>query len=99
MNVLPPGLAEYDLPPDVFRRLHGYQAREYSWCPPDRGPEDVPKCKRYDHIFASVRLNPTACWYLHDLRGQGVERPLRRRDGLRAVSGAADGTQAQSDSP
>jgi exonuclease III len=69
MNVLP-GLAEYDLP-DVFRRLHGYQAREYSWCP-DRGPEDVPKCKRYDHIFASVRLNPTACWYLHDLRGQGL---------------------------
>lgn len=69
MNILA-GLAEYDLP-DVFRRLHGYRAREYSWCP-DRGPEDVPKCKRYDHIFASVCLNPTACWYLHDLRGQGL---------------------------
>jgi len=69
MNILS-GLAEYDLP-DTFRRLHGYRAREYSWCP-DRGPEDVPKCKRYDHIFASVRLNPTACWYLHDLRGQGL---------------------------
>ena len=69
MNVIS-GLAEYDLP-DVFRKLHGYRAREYSWCP-DRGPEDVPKCKRYDHIFASARLNPTACWYLHDLRGQGL---------------------------
>ena len=69
MNVLC-GLARYDLP-DVFRRLHGYRAREYSWCP-DRGPEDVPKCKRYDHIFASASLNPTACWYLHDLRGQGL---------------------------
>lgn len=69
MNVLC-GLAEYDLV-DIFRKLHGYRAREYSWCP-DRGPEDVPKCKRYDHIFASMRLNPTACWYLHNLRGQGL---------------------------
>ena len=41
------------------------------WCP-DRGPEDVPKCKRYDHIFASASLNPTACWaFPHDLRGRG----------------------------
>lgn len=69
MNVLS-GLAEYDLS-DVFRRLHGYRSREYSWCP-DRGPEDVPKCKRYDHVFASTRLNPISCWYLHDLRGQGL---------------------------
>jgi exonuclease III len=58
------GLGEHDLP-DVFRALNGYTATDGSWFA-RRGGQSWGR--RYDHIFASRRLMPTACRYLHEWR-------------------------------
>lgn len=55
------GLAAWDLG-DVYRRLHGFAAREASWFS-HRG-----NGFRLDHVFASRSLNATHCRYLHDFR-------------------------------
>jgi exonuclease III len=60
------GLGEHDLP-DVFRALNGYTATDTSWFA-HRGGQS--RGRRYDHIFASRRLTPTACRYLHEWREQ-----------------------------
>lgn len=60
------GLDEHDLP-DVFRALNGYTATDTSWFA-RRGGRSWGR--RYDHIFASRRLKPTACRYLHSWREQ-----------------------------
>jgi endonuclease/exonuclease/phosphatase family metal-dependent hydrolase len=62
------GLAAYDLP-DVFRALHGYGIEAFSWVL-RRGTRTVPR--RFDHIFASASLRPTACAYIHELRECGL---------------------------
>ena len=62
------GLAEHDLA-DVFRALNGYSATDISWVVRRRGKQ---WSRRYDHIFASRRLQATCCRYLHEWREQGL---------------------------
>lgn len=62
------GLVEHDLP-DVFRLLHGYRKREVSWVMKRKGKLYG---RRFDHVFASRRLRPDACGYLHPLRELGL---------------------------
>ena len=59
------GLAEYDLP-DMFRLLNGYEKNEFSWILSRKGA--IIARRRFDHIFASKKLNPMACHYLHYFR-------------------------------
>jgi len=54
-------LAQADLP-DVFRLLHGYEVREFSWYWKGKGRQIG---RRFDHVFASRQLNPICCQYLH----------------------------------
>lgn len=60
------GRGEHDLS-DVFRALHGHAATDTSWVA-RRGGKSWGR--RYDHVFASRRLRPTACRYLHAWREQ-----------------------------
>ena len=60
------GLGEHDLP-DVYRALNGYTATDFSWFARRAGKSWG---RRYDHIFASRRLKPIACRYLHAWRKQ-----------------------------
>ncbi|CAN5592761.1 exodeoxyribonuclease III [soil metagenome] len=62
------GLGEYDLK-DVFRLLNGFEQRDVSWVSRNRGREYG---RRFDHVFASQRLNATTCAYLHMLREPGL---------------------------
>lgn len=62
------GLGRYDLR-DVYRLLHGFDQQEASWVIRNRGKEYG---RRFDHVFASRRLNANACTYLHTLREQGL---------------------------
>ena len=62
------GLAHYDLP-DVFRALHGYKVKEFSWYV-ER--ENLVIGRRFDHIFASAGLRPESCNYLHKFREEGL---------------------------
>ncbi len=57
------GLNNFNLP-DVFRHLHGYKVKQFSWVSRKRG-------RRYDHVFASIELNPIECRYLHLARKHG----------------------------
>ena len=54
------GLSEYDLP-DIYRQLNGYPPKDFSWYWRDIG-------RRFDHIFASKKLNPVECQYVHEWR-------------------------------
>lgn len=62
------GLGKHDLG-DVYRDLHGFGKQEISWVMWNRGKKHG---RRFDHVFASRRLNATACSYLHALREQGL---------------------------
>lgn len=62
------GLEKHDLR-DVYRLLHGFDEQEMSWVIRNRGKEHG---RRFDHVFASQRLNAIACAYLHALREQGL---------------------------
>ena len=62
------GLAEFDLA-DVYRSLHEYGARDFSWYWRARG---LTIGRRFDHVFASRSLNAVACRYLHALREAGL---------------------------
>lgn len=55
---------------DAFRTLHGYGAREPSWT--WRRIAGHGSGWRIDHLFASARLRPVACFYHHDWREQGL---------------------------
>jgi exonuclease III len=74
------GLGEHDLP-DVFRALNGYTATDTSWVA-RRGGQSWGR--RYDHVFASPRLRPTACRYLHGWR----EQRLSDHSAIEAAFGA-----------
>lgn len=62
------GLADFDLP-DVYRALHGYGGDDFTWYWKSKG-----RCvgRRFDHVFASRKLNPVRCDYLHSLREAGL---------------------------
>lgn len=62
------GLSKYDLE-DSYRSLHGFEKQEMSWVMCNRGKKHG---RRFDHVFASQRLNVTAFEYLHALREQGL---------------------------
>ena len=62
------GLADHDLP-DVYRTLHGYGVRDFSWVLRRRGRTVR---RRFDHVFASRSLEPRSCTYLHELRERGL---------------------------
>lgn len=62
------GLREHDLH-DVFRRLHGYAARGFSF---ETKLRTTITRRRFDHILASRSLRPSSCEYLHDLREMGL---------------------------
>lgn len=62
------GLADYDLP-NVFRHLHGYEVQEASWVFSRKGKVIS---RRFDHIFASLKLQPLSCEYLHQFRLDGL---------------------------
>ena len=57
------GLAEYDLV-DVYRSVHGYEDHGYSWIHKWRERRTY---RRFDHIFASSKLNPIRCEYLYEI--------------------------------
>lgn len=57
------GLAEYDLV-DVYRSLYGYEEHDYSWTHQWRERRTY---RRFDHVFASSRLIPIRCEYLHEI--------------------------------
>ena len=59
------GLAEYDLH-DMFRLLNGYDTNDFSWILVRKGK--VIAKRRFDHIFASKKLKPKQCYYVHSLR-------------------------------
>lgn len=59
------GLAEYDLH-DMFRWLNGYKSQEFSWLFRLKGK--IVARRRFDHIFASKKLNPVTCRYIHSFR-------------------------------
>ena len=62
------GLAAFDLI-DIFRRLHGFGAQEWSWYWRS-GERRIGR--RFDHVFASSALDAKACRYLHALREGGL---------------------------
>ncbi len=66
------GLAVHDLH-DVFRQLHGYEKREFSWYTTTKDHTGY----RLDHVFASSSLRAIECRYLHQFRESWDVRPWR----------------------
>jgi exonuclease III len=62
------GLGRFDLR-DVFRALHGYRRQEFSFY---ARPKAGLFGRRFDHVFASTSLKPTACIYIHAFREAGL---------------------------
>ena len=60
------GLSEYDLI-DIYRKVNAYTQEDYSWIHKWR---DHRTYRRFDHIFASSKLKPERCQYLHELLDQ-----------------------------
>lgn len=65
-------LAEYDLT-DAYREVNGYGDDEYSWVAKNQGGEWP---RRFDHVFASERLNATEATYLHQYDDLSDHTPL-----------------------
>lgn len=61
-------LADSDIK-DVYRQLNGFSADGYSWV---LSRKDKKFKRRYDHVFASGKLNPNNCEYLHEPRMTGL---------------------------
>jgi exonuclease III len=59
------GLAKYDLH-DMFRLRNGYKSQEFSWLFRLKGK--IVARRRFDHLFASEKLNPVTCGYIHSCR-------------------------------
>ena len=62
-------LADFGLP-DVYRLLHGYGPKEFSWY---YGSGERRIGRRFDHVFASPLLNPRSCRYFSRASGERVE--------------------------
>jgi exonuclease III len=62
------GLAEWGIP-DVFRLVNGFEAEDFSWYLHRKGRTVK---RRFDHIFASARLRPISCEYVHEFRTRGL---------------------------
>lgn len=62
------GLAEYDLT-DVYRELNGYENEAYSY-------ETNASKFRFDHVFASEKLNAVEANYLHQFDDLSDHTPL-----------------------
>jgi endonuclease/exonuclease/phosphatase family metal-dependent hydrolase len=58
------GLANFDLA-DAFRYKNGYRKLGYSWCVKRKEKSIL---KRFDHIFASKKLNTVNCRYIYSSR-------------------------------
>jgi len=58
------GLEKIDMP-DVYRMLHGYRKRDYSWFV---NRSRKPTGRRFDHCFASSQLQPISAKYIHNWR-------------------------------
>lgn len=65
-------LAEYDLA-DAYRAVNGYGDDAYSFVTKNQGSEWR---RRFDHVFASQRLNATEASYLHEYDGISDHTPL-----------------------
>jgi exonuclease III len=63
------GLQPYDLI-DIYRHLHGYKVKDFSWFLRRKGR--IIAKRRFDHVYASVALNPIECRYIHLLRENGL---------------------------
>lgn len=63
------GLADYDLC-DIFRYLNGYESQEFSWLFQRKGKRIARR--RFDHIFASKKLKPVTCGYIHSFREKSL---------------------------
>jgi exonuclease III len=63
------GLAKYDLC-DIFRLRNGYEAQEFSWLFRLKGK--IVAKRRFDHLFASEKLNPVTCCYIHSFREKSL---------------------------
>lgn len=61
-------LANFDLI-DVFRYKNGYGRLGYSWCVKRK---DKSILRRFDHIFASKKLNIVNCKYLYSVREESL---------------------------
>lgn len=53
---------------DIYRNLHGYKKQDYSWY--TNGGRKTGR--RFDHIFASEKLNVIECKYDHKVRERGL---------------------------
>lgn len=62
------GLRKYDLK-DVYRQVNGYEDYDYSWM---HKWKETRTYRRFDHIFASSRLKPKNCAYLHSFLEEGL---------------------------
>jgi endonuclease/exonuclease/phosphatase family metal-dependent hydrolase len=58
---------------DAYGAVHGYSKREFSW---QLNRRNGPVRRRFDHIFVSSQLRPTACTYLHEASRGRAQRPL-----------------------
>jgi hypothetical protein len=65
-------LAEYDLA-DAYRTVNGYGDDAYSWEASNQGHE---WSRRFDHVFASERLNATTASYIHEYDDLSDHTPL-----------------------
>jgi hypothetical protein len=65
-------LADYDLA-DAYREVNGYGDDAYSWVAKNQG-NTFPR--RFDHVFASQRLNATDASYLHQHDDLSDHTPL-----------------------
>jgi endonuclease/exonuclease/phosphatase family metal-dependent hydrolase len=54
---------------DVFRSLHGYEVDACSWVLQRKG---LVRRRRFDHIFASLRLEAISCEYVTTWRENGL---------------------------
>jgi exonuclease III len=66
------GLTEHDLA-DAYRAVNGYGDDAYSWVAKNQGNEWP---RRFDHVFASDRLNATEASYLHEYDDLSDHTPL-----------------------
>ena len=71
-------LVKYDLH-DIFRQLNGYELQEFSWLFYLKGK--IIANRRFDHIFASKRLNPVKCQYINSF----IEESLSDHSAIEAT--------------
>ena len=51
---------------DIYRKLNGWDAEDYSWVLKRKGK--VVSQRRFDHVFLSGDLGASSCQYLHEFR-------------------------------